>query len=288
MSADSARPDVGRGRSYREPGWLERMASPFRAAVARAPFGGVIRRAYESLLASLPGNDLSATLPGGERVRIHPSNRQLAWNAEEYAAFKSAVRAGSIVLDVGANVGAYTVLFAAWAGPSGRVYAFEPAPDTRAALERQLALNGVGDRVRVRAEAVAGSSGVRRFQSIGLRGDNRLVAGSTEGLEVSAITLDDFCAREHVVPDVIKIDVEGAELEALRGARRAIALASARGGAFVELHPSEWRRIGVTRADIESELRAQRMTLERVDRPGDPWTIEGVCLRLRPDPSCAS
>jgi FkbM family methyltransferase len=282
VSANADERDVGRGRTYREPGWLERLAAPFRSLVARAPFGRAIRRVYESLLASMPGADLSATLPGGERVLIHPANRQLAWNEEEYAAFKAAIRPGGVVLDVGANVGAYTVLFAKWVGPAGRVYAFEPAPETRAALERQVALNGVADRVVVRPEAVAAATGTRAFQAAGLRGDNRLASAFEAGIEVQTIALDDFCARHAVTPDFIKIDVEGVELEALRGGRRAIAAASARGGVFVELHPAEWPRIGVTRESIESELRSQGLALSRIDGGRDPWSIEGVCLRLAP------
>ena len=64
--------------------------------------------------------------------------RQLAWNPEEYAAFRAAVAPGATVLDVGANIGAYTLLFAHWAAESGRVVAFEPAQASVAGLRRQL------------------------------------------------------------------------------------------------------------------------------------------------------
>jgi FkbM family methyltransferase len=274
-------PEIGVGRPFREPGWLERLAGRFRSAVARTPAWRPIKHAYEWLLAWMAGTAFVSTLPGGERVRLEPAHRQLAWNVEEYAAFKAAVRPGSTVLDIGANLGAYTVLFAQWVRPGGRVYAFEPAPESRSGLERQLALNRAAAEVSVRAEAIAATSGVRQFRASGLRGDNRLGPPSDDAIDVPAISIDEFCAREGIQPDVIKIDVEGAELEALRGARRTIARAGGRLSLFMELHPSIWAQTGMTRADVEAELREQGLALERIDGSGDPWAIEGICLRVR-------
>ena len=50
-----------------------------------------------------------------------PAFRHITWNPDEYTAFRASVRAGDVVLEAGANVGAYTMLFAQWAGPAGRV-----------------------------------------------------------------------------------------------------------------------------------------------------------------------
>jgi hypothetical protein len=55
----------------------------------------------------------------------------------------------------------------------------------------------------------------------------------------------------------------------------------------MELHPTLWSQSGVTQADVDAELAAQGLTLERIDGPGDPWAIEGVCLRVR-QRQCAS
>jgi FkbM family methyltransferase len=278
--------ETGIGHSYRDPSWIERLAARCRAVLSGSALHKPLKKALESTLEQMPGDHLVSTLPGGERIRLDPAHRQLGWNDLEYEAFKAAVRPGAIVLDVGANLGAYTVLFAQWVGTTGRVYAFEPAPASRAALERQIALNEVGSRVLVRPEAVSASSGARRFRADGLQGDNRLISPAAtsvdRAIDVSVTSLDDFCERESVVPDVIKIDVEGAELEALRGARRTIARAGGAAHIFVELHPSLWSQMGVTRGDIEVELRTQGLVLERIDGEGDPWTIEGVCLRVRP------
>ena len=92
------------------------------------------------------GRGLSCTLPGGERIRALPEHRYLSWNPQEYAAFKRAVSPGMVALDVGANVGAYSMLLGQWVGPTGRVFAFEPAPQAFSGLVRHIHLNDLDER----------------------------------------------------------------------------------------------------------------------------------------------
>jgi hypothetical protein len=143
-------------------------------------------------------------------------------------------------------------------------------------------LNGVARRVTIRPEAISDRRGEASFVEDSTHGDNRLVPQAIAGTRtVRSTTIDDVCSEMSLDPDVIKIDIEGAELAALRGARRTIA---ARRGAltvFVELHPATWPSLGVTRADIEAELRLQRLHLEPLPGVSDPWTTQGVCVRLR-------
>lgn len=273
---------TGVGRHYREPSWLERMAS---GSAGRAPawLRAPLKRAYNALLAALPGDHLICRLPGGETIRVDPDYRHLAWNAEEYADLKRHTRAGATVLDIGANVGSYTLLFARWVGDAGHVYAFEPAAESRAGLERHVSLNGLQARVTVRPEAVTDRSGEAPFIDDGTHGDNRLVPGATsETRTVPALSIDDFCEASRLAPDVIKIDIEGAELDALRGAQRTIAARGASLAVFMELHPTIWPSLGVTRADLEAELHRQGLVVEALPGVGDPWAVEGICVRLRP------
>jgi hypothetical protein len=51
---------------------------------------------------------------------------------------------------------------------------------------------------------------------------------------------------------------------------------------FVELHPSIWPLLGIARDDIEAELRRQQLTVEALPGIADPWSVEGVSVRLRP------
>jgi FkbM family methyltransferase len=273
----------GRGSGYRRYRMLERFAGfvskRLGARAARAAF----TRVYEATLwLSTAGRGLSARLPGGERVRLAPGCRGTVWNEEEYTAFREVTAAGSIVLEAGANVGAYTVLFAQWVGPGGHVYAFEPVPAIAAALARQLRLNRVADRVTIVRSAVSGRDGSLSLVAPGLVGINRMALPGDEEdgrVTVPAITIDSFCRQHAVQPSVIKIDVEGAELDVLRGARHTLQ-ASQPPHVFIEWHPTLWPRYGIAEDDLRRELAVQQLSAVPLRPTDDVWRVEGICARL--------
>jgi FkbM family methyltransferase len=271
---------VGRGEHFRSASWLERTVERLRGGGSRrAP--PVLRRIHELVLDLMPGDHLVSTLPGGERVRLSARYRHLSWNPEEYEAFRTAVRPGSTVLDVGANIGPYALLFAQWVGPTGRVIAFEPAPDSVAGLREQLRLNDLSDRVEVVQSAVADVVGSASFESDGVSGSNAIVTAATgvRLITVATISIDAFCAGHGVRPDVIKIDVEGAELDVLRGARHTLAASPV--DVFMEFHPAAWASRGFTGDAIRTELAAQGLVPEPLKPSIDIWKTEGICVRLR-------
>jgi FkbM family methyltransferase len=278
--------EFGTGQAFRDASWLERVAAVFRAPLSRSPLRGPLTRAYEAVLDRLPGDRLVCHFPQGESVRLAAAFRQVTWNAEEYHAFKSDIAAGDTVLDVGANLGAYAVLFGQWVGPAGRVFAFEPAPQARLGLERHVALNGLHDRVVVRPEAIAATDGTVRFRASGPHGDNRIVRldrdDGPDRIDVATTSIDTFCRERNLHPRFIKVDVEGAELDVLRGARETIAASGTSLDLYVEMHPRLWPAFGTSRAEIEEELERQHLRPERLDGRPDVWSIEGVCLRMRP------
>jgi FkbM family methyltransferase len=240
-----------------------------------------LRAAYRAAVRLRTGGSVTARLPGGEAVRLLPEYGFVTWNPAEYHAFRAAAGPGTVALDVGANVGAFTLLLARWVRPGGRVYAFEPAPGAVDGLVRHLALNGVGDAVSVVRAAVSSSSGTATLTADGASGTNRL-AESPGGERVETVTIDDFCAREGVRPTFIKIDVEGAELDVLRGARETIAAAGGALALFVEMHPGTWREMGIGAADLRAELERQGLRAVPLREVHDPWALEGECLRLVP------
>lgn len=272
--------DVGQSHTFRAASRLERIAAALRGPLTRAPFRGVLKRAFESVLGVVAARGLVCRFPHGETLRVAPACRHLTWNREEYDAFRRDVRPGDVVLDIGANVGGYSMLFAEWAGPTGRVFAFEPAAAARARLEANVRLNGMAARVGIQPEAVSDAEGRAAFAAHEAAGDNRLVLGEAGSCEVPTTTIDAFCRRTAVRPALIKIDAEGAELSVLRGARQTIAAGGDGLKLYVEMHPHLWPSLGISRADVEAELRQQSLRPERIDRAGDAWTIEGVCLRL--------
>jgi FkbM family methyltransferase len=282
--------EYGTGEAFRRTSWVERAAAICRGPLMRFPLLAPLKRAYEGVLDRLPGDRLVCRFPEGETVRLAAAFRQVTWNLEEYRAFKSDIAAGDTVLDVGANLGAYTVLFGQWVGPGGRVFAFEPAPESRRGLERHVALNGLHDRVVVRPEAVAEGEGIVRFRAVGPQGDNRIIreqsaTDAADRIDVSTTSIDAFCRGRNLRPRFIKVDVEGAELEVLRGARATIAAAGPSLDLYVEVHPHLWPAFRTSLAEIEQELERQHLRPERLDGRPELWSIEGVCLRMRP---CAS
>ena len=137
------------------------------------------------------------------------------------ALFRSFIRPGDVVLDVGANTGFYTLLSSKLAGSSGHVYAFEPMPRNIDFLERHVKLNAARN-VTIIPLAVAASSGKARFRL----GANASMGGlANEGeLEVQTGSLDDLLAGGRIaLPNFIKMDIEGGETDALNGASAILA-----------------------------------------------------------------
>ena len=128
----------------------------------------------------------------------------------------SLVANGATILDVGAHTGYYTLLFAKLAGAPGKVIAFEPDPTNCKYLRRHVEINRLSTVAVVQA-AVSDRPGQSRF-ALGT-GSGTGSIRATGSLNVRTVDLDGYCAAEGVRPSLIKMDVEGAELLALAGAR---------------------------------------------------------------------
>lgn len=129
------------------------------------------------------------------------------------------VRPASTVWDVGACCGYLTMLAAALTGPTGRVVAIEPNPVAVDYLRRHTELNQL-ENVTVVNQAVSDRAGTMQFETRDYIGFCRLSADGD--LTAQTITLDELL-HEYPGPDVLKIDVEGAECAVLVGARRLLA-----------------------------------------------------------------
>ena len=133
---------------------------------------------------------------------------------------------GSVFVDVGANIGFFTMLAASRVGPEGRVHAFEARSDNVALLRRSLAENGF-ENVDVHECAVSDRAGSLAFFASGTWYSNgRIVADAEAGSErlprVPAVALDQALADLPRI-DVVKMDIEGAEARALAGMREILA-----------------------------------------------------------------
>ncbi|MGJ3241776.1 MAG: FkbM family methyltransferase [Opitutales bacterium] len=126
------------------------------------------------------------------------------------------------VFDVGANIGMISLLLATHPrGQTCRYVAFEPEPRNVAQLERNIALNGLSDRMRACRQALSAQPGKAALFVRGTAGEGRhsLVAaeGSSGEVEVELTTGAAYCRETNTWPNLMKIDVEGAEGEVLAG-----------------------------------------------------------------------
>lgn len=131
--------------------------------------------------------------------------------------FEQTIRSGSVVYDLGAHVGFYTLLASALVGARGQVFAFEPVTANLAFLKEHLRLNRVTN-VTVIEKAVADRSGWVAFDEGPGRAMGHFAAQGRQ--QVATVTLDEMVFKYGLpVPDYLKIDVENADWPVLTGAR---------------------------------------------------------------------
>jgi FkbM family methyltransferase len=137
--------------------------------------------------------------------------------------FANRIKPGMVVYDIGAHVGYYTLIAARRVGPRGAVFSFEPDPENAAALRQHVRRNRLEGVVTVSEIAVSDSDGHGKFISGGSHASTgHLTEAGDGGVAVQTTTIDTLNTRGARPPDVIKMDVEGAELAALTGARRTL------------------------------------------------------------------
>ncbi|HEX9457834.1 MAG TPA: FkbM family methyltransferase [Thermoanaerobaculia bacterium] len=130
--------------------------------------------------------------------------------------FIEKVHPGAVVFDIGANVGFFTLLASKLVGPAGHVHAFEPLPRNLYYLEKHIRMNEASN-ITVHSLAITSTTSTARFGDGENASQTRL--SNAGEIQVLAASLDDLLANGRIPrPDFIKIDIEGAEGEALRGA----------------------------------------------------------------------
>ena len=132
---------------------------------------------------------------------------------------------GDVALDVGANIGWYSLILDRIAGAArARIYAFEPDPENFALLEENVRRNGARrvHPVRRGAAEAAGTSALHLFGGANRGRHSMLPIHDGESIEIRTVSLDEFWAERALgerVPRFVKMDIEGYELAALKGAR---------------------------------------------------------------------
>ena len=183
---------------------------------------------------------------------------------EEMQVMIEHVNPGSVVYDLGANYGMHTLLLARLAGPKGRVLAFEPSPDIHQWLRKNVDLNGF-QQVSCVQRAVSDANGRVSFD-LGAGTAVGHISPCPTGFEVETVTIDSLVDSGSPVPDFIKIDIEGGESSALRGALNV--LTARRPTLLIELHtPEQDVAVGAILRDLSYKVERlrPREEVERLD-----------------------
>ena len=170
---------------------------------------------------------------------------------------------GAIAVDAGANIGIYSQFLARCVGPAGAVYSFEPAPEN---FKRLRAATRRFSNVHVSQAAVGERSGTSELYVCDtLNVDHRTY--STEGskrriIQIEIVALDDyFEPGQHI--DLIKMDIQGYELHALRGASRVLA-DNPNANLLVELWPYGLKQAGTNWVELVDALQGKNMRVSEI------------------------
>ena len=177
-----------------------------------------------------------------------------------YVWIRERLAPGNIAFDCGSNIGLFSIMMSGRVGAAGQVHAFEPSPGTCADLRRVLRMNEITN-VVVNECALADLTGQSEFYDVQVqnvrRESSHLVTTNSDTSSdplphalrtVTTMTLDAYAARAGVMPQVIKIDVEGAEFSVLEGGRQTIQ--TAKPMLVIEFHPDSTGRFDHQRLEI--------------------------------------
>jgi FkbM family methyltransferase len=174
---------------------------------------------------------------------------------------------GAVVVDAGANIGIYSKFLSRCIGPTGSVHSFEPAPDN---FKRLFAATRNLSNVRLAQAAVGERSGeTKLYISDKLNVDHRAYKtdeDSRHAIPTEMVALDDYFQPSQRV-DLIKMDIQGYELHALRGASRVLA-DNPNAKLLLEFWPYGLKQAGASWIELIATLRSKNMAVHQVEKHG--------------------
>lgn len=260
--------------------WVRR-SSPLRHL---EPFWARVQPWWDSGLGKATRDRGIVVSVNGDAVRLVPAyaayHASREYEPEVHAVLASKITPGMCVFDVGAHVGLFTLAAAFRVGENGHVVAFEPSPPTLASLHLHISLNGFDDIVEVVPAAVGKEEGETAFFLSGetmsasvtrasvdeLRPGHEASAVDVREIRVPVVTLDGFAAQRRIRPDVVKIDVEGAELQVLRGAPEIL---DSDAEVICEIHPAQLKALGDSEDELIEWVSQRGRALTRIDERSD-------------------
>lgn len=183
------------------------------------------------------------------------------WEIEESNFLKKFLKKGMNVIDIGANIGYYTVLFSKWVGDEGKIFAFEPDPNSFNILAKNISVNNCNN-VSLYQNAVSEKEGsTSLFVNYKDPGDNRIIDfyaydgdEDRKKIETSMVTLDSIIDKDEKI-DLIKMDIQGSEMLALLGMERTIN-DNEKLNMFVEFWPYGIEKSGFSPQDFIEKIKS--------------------------------
>ena len=228
-------------------------------------------------MADALGYDPDVELRPGWHLRCHPVVRRLTCRAlledpeliAEFDGFIAACTPGMVLLDLGAHFGLFSLAALHFGGADARAVAVDPSATSVKMLRRMVRLNRMEHRVRVIRAAATAEEGEVELVDAGVFAAGFFVHPdaahpASERTTATGVTVDGLCRRLGLRPTHLKIDVEGFEVEILRGAQETLR-ASPRPLVFIELHNAMVRGHGGDNAAAIRELQDAGYTLFQVD-----------------------
>ncbi|MCY3020558.1 MAG: FkbM family methyltransferase [Planctomycetota bacterium] len=273
--------------------------NPYRAlyrllSVAGRPFGGIRprrlydvlgRKAYPRPEFAWHRNRWGAELYLSHYYHIDRNIIILGcYDQDLHQALEHLVKPGMVCFDVGANLGEMALHMAALAGPTGAVHAFEPVPAVYERLAMHAERNGLPN-LRPHQLALSNRTGRCSLAYAEASADNQGLASLVNTAqpavslraEVNAMTLDDFVSREQVRRlDLMKVDIQGAEIALLEGGRQSLAGFSP--DLLMEISPADLGAAGHNSRDLCRMLEDYGYAIYRIKRgrPGTRITASAV------------
>ena len=195
---------------------------------------------------------------------------------------RSSIRPGSTVIEVGAHIGLYTTFMAKLTGPEGVVHAFEPDPTSHRSLLHNLQINNIRNVVTSpfacadqRTTMTLSANGFGESNSTIGQLPDRIAAKSRTVIET--ITLDEYTQSGQITPDLVKIDVEGAESLVITGGSETLSRSPA---VVLEFHPTKLARdFSCSREDFVNQLQTLNKTIYLLSDDRKPTCLSVKDLR---------